>query len=82
MPAAPYYDHYPYEKLTDTVTADIARKQDRQITDLRQENQSLKTALYYLTQKWDQLLPLLKEMGIDPDVLIATANTFKGPDNG
>lgn len=82
MPAAPYYDHYPYEKLTDKTTADIARKQDHRITDLRWENLNLQNELHKLRQWRDKVLPILDANGLDVDEITNAMNATKGIFNG
>lgn len=70
---------YPYERLTSKEIADIQRMRDNQIRKLRHENEGLRDELYTLHRWRRQLQTLLEEMGIDPDVLLATAELFKGP---
>ena len=62
------YDHYPYERCTPETVADIQRMRDRQMTDLLRENDELRHKLW----RYELVEQLLKEAGIDLDVLLAT----------
>lgn len=70
--AAIIEDNYPYEKLTDEVTANINRMRDRQMRQLRRSHDELLEELHKLRRQ----IEAVREAGIDPDVLIATKEAF------
>ena len=80
LPERPYYDQYPYERLTNRETARIARMQDKQMRDLRDENALLKAELYHVNQWRKKVIPILDANGIDVDaqanVMAATKEVF------
>lgn len=76
--AVRYYDHYPYEKLTDKATADIARKQDRHITDLKHENQCLKDELYAVKEWRKRVIPILEANNINIDEITSIITATRG----
>lgn len=68
---------YPYERLTPEHVADVQRMRDQQMRELCRENDRLQNELYLMTQRLNRILPLLEEMGIDIDVMLATKEAFK-----
>lgn len=80
MSAARYYDHYPYEQRTPEDVANIARMQDRTITDLRAENLNLQNELYKIQQWRAKVIPILLANDIDVNeityVMEATKEVF------
>lgn len=74
---------YPYERLTEEHTADIARRQDRRINHLVHENQLLKNELYELNTWRKKVTLILEANNIDIDTMwntmLATADIFKEP---
>lgn len=71
---------YPYERLTTEEVTNVQRLRDKEMTTLRHENNQLIADLYYAKQRLNELRQLLKEMGIDEAVVLATAELFTGPD--
>lgn len=68
-----YEDQYPYEKLTDTETANIQRMRDSQMRKLRREHQAALDELHVARKQ----LAAVRAAGIDPDVLISSQRVFK-----
>lgn len=71
-----YEDNYPYEKLTDEVTANINRMRDRQMRALRNELQQVKSDLFWARRRLNLINSILPELGIDIDVIVATRKVF------
>ena len=71
MSAAPYYDHYPYEKqcFTDAQMSEMARRQDHRITELQHEIHLLKDELYTVNTWRNKVIPILEANGIDVDAI-------------
>lgn len=66
---------YPYEQLTPATVANIQRLRDEQTAELRLENDQLREELW----RFKCAVPLLEEMGIDIDVMLATRQVFDAP---
>jgi hypothetical protein len=77
LPNARHDPGYPYEHLTSKEIADIQRMRDKQMAKLRHDNRLLREEIYALNTWRKRLMPLLEEMGVDPDVLIATDKALK-----
>jgi hypothetical protein len=67
---------YPYERLTSKETANIQRLRDEQMIKLRQEYREVADELYHTEKRLKQIMPILEEMGIDIDVILATKKVF------
>lgn len=70
-------DNYPYERLTPMDVANIQRLRDRQMRELRQESERLSRELYYAKKRLKEIMPILEELGIDIDVILATKKAFQ-----
>jgi hypothetical protein len=77
MPLPRVEPGYPYEQLTPEHVADIQRMRDSQVREMHKEIQTLAANLARAQRRLNQIEPLLEEMGIDIDVMLATREAFK-----